>query len=274
VDVGVEGGEGRVGAVDFGGPDAGGRVEDLALEVGELDDVVVDDGEGADPRGREVEGRGGAEAPGPDDEHAGGAELGLARGAHRRESEVAGVAGGRFGAAVRGRTVSAARGGVSGERALDGEAEAAPAVEPGREARDVFVAELAELHADEGGAPRPGAEDDDGVGLVREEALDLVLDAGVGEVQSAREGALGDLEVLADVEEGRDIGEGRRIEGCGRGPRRGVRALGDPEPRGEGLRRDRGDLRHRPRQLFGEGRHEIARKHSSRHAASTSPEVA
>jgi hypothetical protein len=161
---------------------------------------------------------------------------------------------------------------VSGERALDGEAEAAPAVEPGSEPRDVFVAELAELHADEGGAPRPGAEDDDGAGLVREEALDLVLDAGVGEVQSAREGALGDLEVLADVEEGRDIGEGCRFEGsCGRGRRR---ALGDPEPRGEGLRRDRGDLRHRPRQLFGEGRHEIARKHSSRHAASTSPEVA
>jgi hypothetical protein len=46
------------------------RVDDLALEVRRVDGVVVDDPECADTRGREVEGRGRAEAAGTDQENA------------------------------------------------------------------------------------------------------------------------------------------------------------------------------------------------------------
>ena len=52
-------------------PDVGLAVDDLALQVGLVDDVEVDDAEGADTGGGEVEQRRRAEAAGTDDEHLG-----------------------------------------------------------------------------------------------------------------------------------------------------------------------------------------------------------
>ena len=52
-------------------PDVGLAVDDLALQVGLVDDVEVDDAEGADAGGGEVEQRGRAEPAGADDEHLG-----------------------------------------------------------------------------------------------------------------------------------------------------------------------------------------------------------
>ena len=50
------------GALDLALPDPVGRVDDLALEVGQVDDVEVDDADGPDAGGREVEGGRAAEA--------------------------------------------------------------------------------------------------------------------------------------------------------------------------------------------------------------------
>ena len=52
-------------------PMSDGAVQDLALEVGEVDPVAVDDAERADPRGREIERGRAAEPAGADEQHAG-----------------------------------------------------------------------------------------------------------------------------------------------------------------------------------------------------------
>ena len=83
-------------------PDVGDAVHDLALEVGRLHDVVVDDPDRPDAGGREVEQRRRAQAARPDDEHAGRAQPSLADGAQVRQEHVARVAralpGGELGA--------------------------------------------------------------------------------------------------------------------------------------------------------------------------------
>ena len=55
----------------LGLPDVGLAVDDLALQVGLVDHVEVDDAEGADPGRGQVEQRGRAEAPGADDQDLG-----------------------------------------------------------------------------------------------------------------------------------------------------------------------------------------------------------
>ena len=68
-------------------------MDDLALQVRLVDDVGVDDPESADARRGEVEGRGRAEATGPDEEHARVQEALLALLADLGDQEVAAVAG-------------------------------------------------------------------------------------------------------------------------------------------------------------------------------------
>ena len=92
-DVRVEAGERAGGALGLGRADLGGGVQHLALQVGEADRVVVDDAEGADAGGGEVEERRAAEAAGADDEHAGGLQALLAGAADLVQHDVAGVAG-------------------------------------------------------------------------------------------------------------------------------------------------------------------------------------
>ena len=57
-------------ALDLGPADALGRMNDLALQVGEIHDIVIDDAERADSGRRQVEQQRRAEAAGADHEHA------------------------------------------------------------------------------------------------------------------------------------------------------------------------------------------------------------
>ena len=76
----------------LGAPEASGSVEDLALQVGELDQVGVHDPQGSNARGRQVEGGRRAEAAGADDEYPGATKPLLSRDADFRQGEVSGVA--------------------------------------------------------------------------------------------------------------------------------------------------------------------------------------
>ena len=84
-----------------------GRVDDLALQVGRVDDVVVDDAERPDAGGGQVERGGGAEAARADQQHARVEELDLALLADLGDQQVAAVAAG----ACRCRASAAARSG-------------------------------------------------------------------------------------------------------------------------------------------------------------------
>ncbi|GAC1505253.1 MAG: hypothetical protein NVS1B3_03220 [Candidatus Dormibacteraceae bacterium] len=68
-------------------------VEELALEVGGVDDVEVDDAEPPDTGGGQIHGGGRSEAPGPEEEDARVKELALAGATDLGEDEVTGVPG-------------------------------------------------------------------------------------------------------------------------------------------------------------------------------------
>ena len=67
-DVGVERSERRAGGVHLDGADRIGAVEDLALQVGEVDLVGIDEGEAPDAGGGEVKRRRAAQAARTDDQ--------------------------------------------------------------------------------------------------------------------------------------------------------------------------------------------------------------
>ena len=76
----------------FGHADAVGGVDDLALQVGDVDHVVVDDAERADARRGEVERGRRAEPAGAEQQHLGVEQLLLALGADLGQQQVAAVA--------------------------------------------------------------------------------------------------------------------------------------------------------------------------------------
>ena len=85
-----------LGGVDLEHADRVLGVDDLALQIRFVDDVEVDQAEGADAGGGEVEGEGSAEAAGADAEDLRRLELLLAFHADLREDQVARVAGDLF----------------------------------------------------------------------------------------------------------------------------------------------------------------------------------
>ena len=87
-DVGVEPPDAVDGALDLRETDRHGVVDHLALEVGRVDVVVVDDGDRPDPGGCEVEQRGGAEPARADDGDAGVEQTALPLRAHRGQEQV------------------------------------------------------------------------------------------------------------------------------------------------------------------------------------------
>ena len=92
LDVGVEVGDGHLGRLDLAHAHAVGAVDDLALQVGGVDDVEVDDADGAHAgRGHVQHGRG-AQAAGADEEHLGVEQPGLALGADLGDEQVPRVA--------------------------------------------------------------------------------------------------------------------------------------------------------------------------------------
>ncbi len=121
---------------------------DLPLQVGLVDDVGVDDPDAADSGRREVERRGGAEAAGPDQEHAAVEQLQLAFLSDLRDQDVTRVARPTFG----------------GERARhhDLAAVSLPIREAAGQGVGVRVAELLQGLGGEGRAVRRGAVEDDG----------------------------------------------------------------------------------------------------------------
>ena len=92
VDVGVVREEGLLRRLDLGAADVVVLVEDLALEVGAVDDVEVDETDRADAGEGEVEGDGGAEPAGADDEDLRLDDLALPDAGDLGHDEVAAVA--------------------------------------------------------------------------------------------------------------------------------------------------------------------------------------
>ena len=67
-------------------------MQDLPLQVADVDGIEVDDADGADARGREIQRRRRTEAPGADTEHAAGLEPALAVRPHLGQDQVPAVA--------------------------------------------------------------------------------------------------------------------------------------------------------------------------------------
>ena len=82
-----------------------------------------------------------------------------------------------------------------------------PAVEPADHRDRVLVAELLERPSGERGPDAAGAHDDDRLRLVGDATLDLRLEVAPGQEHRAGHRALLELVGLADVEQGRTVGE-------------------------------------------------------------------
>ena len=189
VHVGVDGREGLLGGVDLALADALEVVENLALEVGRIDDVHVDDADRPDAGGGEVQGGGGAEAAGAEQQHLGVEQLQLTFDVDLGQEEVALVPVPLVGGEVaRCRPVAAL---------------VLPLVEPAGDGDDVGVAELGEGLGGEGGAGAAGAVHHERGRLVGDPALDARLERAAGDVDGAGDGALLVLVGLADVEDDR-----------------------------------------------------------------------
>src|SRR5262249_19053172 len=161
-DVGVEPAQRGLGALDLGDADAIGAVQDLALEVGRVDHIVVDHADRADARGGEVHARRRAEAAGADAQDLGAEQLDLAGDADLGRQRVPRVA--------------ALLVGAQRDRLLPGQPRALPAGETARERRHVGVAELAEAARREHRARAARAVDDDRRVAIGYVALDAKLE--------------------------------------------------------------------------------------------------
>ena len=80
------------GAVDLAPSDVGRGVDDLALQVGQRDDVVIDHAERADAGGRQIHQDRRAEAAGADHQHGRLLQRGLPGAADFAQHDMAGVA--------------------------------------------------------------------------------------------------------------------------------------------------------------------------------------
>ncbi len=91
-DVGIDGQHFLAGGIDLIAADILGEVDHLALEVGEIDDVEIDQADFADAGGGQIEPERRAQAAGADQQHLRGLELLLAFDADLGDDEVARVA--------------------------------------------------------------------------------------------------------------------------------------------------------------------------------------
>ena len=177
-----------LGGVDLGHADAVGRVDDLALEVRDVDDVVVDDPERADAGGGEVERGRRAEAAGAEQQHLGVEQLLLALGADLGQEEVARVALALLG------------------RERPGDDDVVAAVLPQRDAAghrlDVLEAEVApERVGAERGALAGRAVEDHALRAVGRDAVDARLEVAARDVHGARQVPGVPLLLLAHVDD-------------------------------------------------------------------------
>ena len=91
-DVGIERGQPLGRRLHLAAVQVGGAVEHLPLQVGEADDVRIDQGDMADARRGQVERRRRAQAAGADDQHPRRLQRLLPRAADLAQHQVAGVA--------------------------------------------------------------------------------------------------------------------------------------------------------------------------------------
>ena len=177
-----------LGRVDLGHSDAVVRVRHLALEVRQVDHVVVDEPERAHARGREVEGGGRAEAARPEQQHLRVEQLQLALEPDLGHEQVARVALALLG----------------GERPRDLDLVAAvlPERDPAAHRRDVLVAEqvLHRLGGERRAVARRAVEDDAPV-AVGDGGLDARLEVPARHVHGAGQVGLLELVLLADVDD-------------------------------------------------------------------------
>ena len=92
LDMWIEAADGGSCTVNLAAADVGGRVNHLPLEVGQCDLVVVDDADGADARGREIEQHRRAQAAGSHHQHTRALERSLPRPADLAQDDMAGIA--------------------------------------------------------------------------------------------------------------------------------------------------------------------------------------
>ena len=192
-----------LGGVDLRHADAARRVDDLALEVRDVDDVVVDDPERADAGGGEVERGRRAEPAGAEQQDLRVEQLLLALGADLGQQQVAAVA-----LALLGR-----------ERARD--LDVVAAVLPERDAAghrlDLREAEVVDQHArGERRAVAGLAVEDHALRAVADDAVDPRLEVAARDVRGAGELALLELLGLADVDDrhalAEDLGDLGRVD--------------------------------------------------------------
>ena len=186
VHVRVELGQGLLGRVDLALADAVDVVEDLALQVGLVDHVHVDDADRAHAGRRQVEGGRGAEAARPEQQDPGVEQLELPLDVDLRQQQVALVAVALLGRQLAGRGPVAAL--------------VLPLVEAAGHRHDVLVAHVGEGLGREGRAHARGAVDDDRGRLVGDPVLDRALHRAAGDVDGSRDGALLVLVRLPHVE--------------------------------------------------------------------------
>ncbi len=197
VDVRVQPDQRLLGRVDLAVADAVEVVQDLALQVGGVDLVHVDDADRADPGGSEVERGRRAETAGAEQQHLGAEQLDLALDADLGEEQVAHVA--------------VALVGAEHHRQVPRATLVLPAPEAARHRHDIGVPELLQRAGGERRANSSGAVHDDRYRLVGELVLDLRLEMAAWDVDGTGERALVVLVRLADVEHTCAIGDS-----CGR----------------------------------------------------------
>src|SRR5438552_6469513 len=164
------------------------RVNDLALQVGRVDDVRVDDAERSHARGGEVERGGRPETAGADEEHLAAKELLLPGLTDLGDEQVPAVA-----LRLLGRE---ARVGL-----LPGQSRVLPAVESSGHGDDVAVAKLGERVGGHRGPHAARAIQDGGLVLVGDTVLRPLFEVALGNVDGPREMPFVPLVLLADVRE-------------------------------------------------------------------------
>ena len=192
-DVRVEVVDRPLGAVDLRRADRGGRVDDLALQVGDVDHIVVDEADRAHAGRGEVERGRRAQATGAQQQHLGVEQLLLALGADLGEQEVARVA-----LALLGRERA---------RDLDGVAAVLPERVAAGHRLDALVAEL--LLKRLGGKRRAvarGAVEDHALGAIGGSTLDPGLQVTAGDELRARDVPGVPLVALAHVDDHDAVG--------------------------------------------------------------------
>jgi hypothetical protein len=162
-------------------------VDDLALQVAEVDDIEVDETDGPDPGGGEIEGGRAAEATRADKQRLAREQLRLTGRADLRDEQVA--------------TVALLLLATQDDRAIEFEAGALPALEALGHGRHVGVAHLLQGLGGEQRADTAGAVQDHRLVAVGGDTLDVLLDVGLRHVLGARDVALLPLGRLADVDD-------------------------------------------------------------------------